>query len=450
MPDNGSPIPSPPSGAAAAGPESLTRPARAASWLRPAVVLPILGVVMIASILWTPQLSQTDNDSRLTTYSTGPRAAAGFYEVAQRLGWRTTRRRTPFDVRLDTSAVYAVLHPVIPLSKRESGVLLDAVRRGAGLLYVVTDSSALGDSLHVRRSDSGYAMTPLPVAGSEDCRRERGVSLITWFDNGVHLYRLLPHGAPPSDTTMFVTVELPGTTIGTRGTLGTLGTPRRAPAAFGFALGRGRVAVLSDADLLRNNVVRVCRWGIGTRMVAALDWVSGGRRPPLVFDEYHQAFGDQPGTWGAAWRFLTVTAPGRALAQVVVAALVLLAAVAVRPIAPRSLARIERRSALEHVGALARAYERIGATRTAVRRLALGLRRRHGHGAWSASPRARGGGAGDPDERFLGAISASHPEVAADASRILDAERRAVAAPDLVAVADSVDRIDRVFPSLKT
>ena len=134
MPDNGSPMSPPPSGPAIGGPESGAQRARGASWLRPAVVLPVLGLVMIASILWTPQLSQTDNDPRLTTYSTGPRAAAGFYEVAKRLGWPTSRRRTPFDAPLDTSAVYAVLHPLIPLSKRESGVLLDAVRRGAGLL----------------------------------------------------------------------------------------------------------------------------------------------------------------------------------------------------------------------------------------------------------------------------------------------------------------------------
>ena len=359
------------------GPPPATR---AATWLRPAIVLPVLAVVLVISILWTPEVNQTDNDSRLTTYSASPRAASGFYEVASRLGWRTSRRRRALSAPLDTTAVYAVLHPVIPLSKRESGALLDAVRRGAGLLFVVTDSSALGDSLEVRRSDSGYAMATLPVPAGA-CHWERGLHTIPWFDSGVHLYRFLADGPPRFDTA-FVSVELPGTTFG---------TPTRAPAALGLALGRGRVVLLSDADLLRNDVVRSCRWGIGPRMVEALDWVSRGQRPPLVFDEYHQAFTDEPGAWGAAWEFLTTTVPGRVVAQVVVAALILLAALAVRPIAPRTVARIERRSALEHVGALARAYERIGATRTAARRLALGLRRRHGHGAWSASRGERAG-----------------------------------------------------------
>jgi hypothetical protein len=222
--------------------------------------------------------------------------------------------------------------------------------------------------------------------------------------------------------------------------------PREA-AAFGFTLGRGRVVVYSDPDLLRNDVVRICRWDIGHRVVESLDWVAAGRRQALVFDEYDQGYGTQPSMWRVSREFLFGSTVGRAFAQAIGAALVLMLALGVRPIPPRDVPRIERRSPLEHVDALARAYERINATRLVARRLAAGLRRRHGRGTWSA--RAAGTGGGDADERFLSAVVVGHPGVAADAARILSAERSPVPADGLQALADAVDHIDQAFPSPK-
>ena len=165
----------------------------------------------------------------------------------------------------------------------------------------------------------------------------------------------------------------------------------------------------------------------------------------LVFDEYDQGYGTQPSMWRVSREFLFGSTVGRAFAQVIGAALILMLALGVRPIPPRDVPRIERRSPIEHVDALARAYERISATRLVARRLAAGLRRRHGHGTWSA----RAAGTGDADERFLSAVVAGHPGVAADAARILSAERIPVPADGLQALADAVDHIDQAFPSLK-
>jgi hypothetical protein len=180
----------------------------------------------------------------------------------------------------------------------------------------------------------------------------------------------------------------------------------------------------------------------------SLDWASEGRRRTLVFDEYDQGFGRQPSMAQVIQQFLFGSTVGRGITQILAAALVLMLALGVRAIPPKDVRRIERRSPLEHVDALARAYERIGATRLVARRLAAGLRRRHAHGVWSA--RTPGTRPGNADERFLSAVVAGHPAVAADAERILSAERIPISPGGLQAVADAVDHIDQAFPSFKT
>jgi hypothetical protein len=407
--------------------------------LRPRLALPVLTALLVIAVLLTPESAPVVPDRRVTTYSSGPGGASGIYDMAKALGWRSRRRVTPLTSGLDTGAVYAVLAPVTPITAAGAHALLDAVRGGAGLMYIVSDSGALEDSLQVNRADTGYAPTPLPKEARAGCRRDDIDNMLVWFREGVHLYRLDAHRAVTSSMPVFITVDRPAS--------GAKDLPTE-PAAFGFNLGRGRVVVYSDADLLRNDVVRICKWGIGVRVLQSLDWVSGDRPRTLVFDEYDQGFGHQPSGTRVVQQFLFESTAGRGIAQIVAAALVLMLALGVRAIPPKDVPRIERRSPLEHVDALARAYERIGATRLVARRLAAGLRRRHARGVWSA--RAAGTGPGDADERFLSAVVAGHPAVAADAERILSAERVPVPPGGLQAVADAVDHIDQAFPSLKT
>jgi hypothetical protein len=122
-----------------------------------------------------------------------------------------------------------------------------------------------------------------------------------------------------------------------------------------------------------------------------------------VFDEYHQGFGRHASAMRVARRALLRTPPGRVALQLAAAALLLLIAVAVRPIRPRPRQRIERRSPLEHVTALARAYREVRATDRATRLLVRGVRRRHG---------------GQPsrldEPAWLRALAERHPVVARD------------------------------------
>ncbi len=409
---------------------------------RPAVVLPTALVLVIVSILLSPEQTPVDREGRLTTYAASPGAARGTYEVSQRLGWKVSRRVTPLTRPLDTAAVYAILDPPIPLSLNETRTMLDAVRRGAGLVYVVENGSPLSDSLRVRHSDTGYT-APRGARDSAACPGRDSPAATMWYDQRVHLYALQATAPMPSDTAAFLRLRrsAPGQRSDSSSSSVSATTRRPPYAAVGFPFGRGRVVAVADPDVFRNDVVRVCRWGIGRQVVGMLDWAFGGGRPPLVFDEYHQGFGPHASVTRAMAHFLVRTPSGRTVAQVAAAALVLLLALAVRPIVPRERSSIERRSPLEHVAALARAYEQIGASRVAARRLARGLRRRHAAGAWTRI--AEGDGRTmDVDAAFLTAVAARYPGAARDVARLRDAEERRVTAVELVAVAQSVERID--------
>ena len=91
-----------------------------------------------------------------------------------------------------------------------------------------------------------------------------------------------------------------------------------------------------------------------------------------------------------------------------------MSALAPRAIRPRDPERIERRSPLEHVDALARAYAQVGASRTAVTHLLRGVRRRLERG--SARPRAA-----RTDEEFLRSVEQTDPALRADVERVRSA-----------------------------
>jgi hypothetical protein len=138
---------------------------------------------------------------------------------------------------------------------------------------------------------------------------------------------------------------------------------------------------------------------------------------------------------GAIRDALLHTAPGRAFLQLVAAGLILLLVYGVRPIAPLKRRSIERRSPLEHVGALARAYQQTEATRTSTQRLLRGLRRRRPLGATGSLD----------DESYLSLVSSRKPELAADVDRVRAALARPLPAAEWVAVGAAIDHIERTI-----
>lgn len=404
-------------------------------WVRPAVVLPVLGALLVVLALLTPQATDgRAGDPRLSAHLAGPLGARALRETAARLGWRTVLRdSTPTPRDGSAHVIHAVLDPPIAPTPAQVHRYLEAVRGGAALLLVLGDRGAFDDSLGVRHSRSGGVLD-VATADSAGCgERGRDWTPMLWPDRQVHLYALRwPRGRPPGLASFAgVRMEAPGA------------ARRVEETVAGFPYGRGRVVVVADPDLLRNDVVRRCEWGADVGAVRALEWLSAGGDQPrrtIEFDEFHHGFGPRASTTSVTRRFLATHPVGRTILQLALAALVLLLALAPRPLAPRATPRAERRDPLEQVDALANAYQQVGATRTATLRLLHGVRSRVEHAAGRVRSRS--------DEEFLTDVAAQSPGRAGDVELVREALRTSDARTTLPEVGAALRRIEEsVTPS---
>lgn len=351
-------------------------------------MLPIALSLVVLAALITPQArGGRTGDPRLSSHLAGPQGARLLYELAARLGWTVSRRESPFvPVEGAGTRVHAVLAPMVPLTPEEAHRQLDAVRAGDGLLLVLDQrrggprrEDALADSLGVGLHGPGGVLATID-ADTAGCPARRELVPPFWADGQVHLYILRWTGAAPAGQVVFARAE-----------------PLRTPLpdgagemAVGFPLGLGRVVVVSDPDLLRNDVIRRCSWGADVRIVRMLEWLRAGGRTPrtaMQFDEFHQGFGDRASASSVSGEFLTRHPVGRAVLQIALAGLVLLLALAPRVLPPTHVERIERRDPLEQIDALAHAYEQVHATRTLTARLLRGVRTRVERGVTSSRHR---------------------------------------------------------------
>jgi hypothetical protein len=428
----------------------------------------VLALIALAALFTPEMVGGRSGDDRLTTYSAETQGARLFYELAGRLGWHVARWSDGPEIGADPQTVVAVLDPAIPLGAIEAHNLLQRVRGGAALLYVLSGSSPLNDSLHVKRSLFGgiYQATAAGTAdipsvpGTDTVRARRfdtdtsgnvavdddepetpaecahappnGGGMAMWPDQTVRLWRFQWTRPRPTGTVIFARSVVDRESRDTS-------VARTAVAAAGFPLGAGKVVLLSDPDLLRNDVLRVCRFGLDVVAARMLEYLAAGTavRNRLVFDEYHQGFGTHPGTLRAIAVFLARAPSGHVLLQAMLAGLVLLLALGPRALPPHDVEQIERRSPLEHVGALAQAYARVGATRTATMRLLRGVRRRVERG----TERIGGRNAEESDTHFLNLAEAA-PGRAADVALIRRALTGSVNQREFQAVGDALKRLE--------
>ncbi|MCR4340262.1 MAG: DUF4350 domain-containing protein, partial [Gemmatimonadaceae bacterium] len=268
---------------------------------------------IVAVILFTPSADVFGTVARLSSYSAAPGGARGLHDLARRLGWTVARSTSRHLSGEQTTSVYAVLDPAIPLTRGEVGDLLSRVRAGAGLLIVAERETPLADSLGVKvGSNRGALLWDTTDACPE--KRRFALRAPLWDVPTIQLSR--------QDSARIVSVLALQ--------VAWISSPE-LPAVVGFELGRGRVGVVSDPLLLANDVIKECRFPAGLAVAGLLQYLrgtgDGANRSLLVFDEFHQGYGPQPSIKNVAGRMLFVTAPGRGLAQVALAGVILLAAV---------------------------------------------------------------------------------------------------------------------------
>lgn len=400
---------------------------RTRAWyVRPSVVLPLVGALTFFVAINTPEyVMGRAGDPRLSSTNRGPMGAKIFAEFAKSAGWRVERRVVP-QLEGDASTVHAVLSPSVPVRKDEAHALLESVRAGGGLLLVLDGlAGTVADSLKVAIKEPGITVAPdsSVVAG---CPRRRAViDQSLWADQMAHLYGVRFTGPPPEDVTRLDASLIPDSS--------------KVRFALGFPYGRGRVVVLSDPDMLRNDAIRICNFGLDVAASTVLGYLANaGDGPPrrtLVFDEYHQGGGERIGLLSGFTGILVHTAGGRVVFVVGLAGLVFLLAAMPRAVPPRDDSVVERRSPLEQVDALARAYAQVTGTRTAAARLLRGVRRRTTRGAGS-----RRDAHSDPE--FLARVAASIPARAADVALVERALKEKIASRELASVAEALQRIE--------
>ncbi|MEO6528773.1 MAG: DUF4350 domain-containing protein [Gemmatimonadaceae bacterium] len=405
-------------------------------WTRPRVVLPLIGALVVLVALLTPQAStDRSGDDRLSTHLTGALGARLIHDAAGRLGWRVTQRDSVGAPSATGGAtVHAVLAPSRPIKPEEAHAYMDAVRGGDGLLLVLDERDALSDSLGVRHSVAGGELS-LIAADTAGCRRHLDLVPPLWADGRVHLWTLRWLRSAPEGRVVFGMAH------------SNVGAPPAVTreVAAGFTLGRGRVVIVSDPDLLRNDVIRRCSWGADARVVRMLEWLRAGGATPrssLSFDEYHHGFGQSRSVLRTARGFLIGHPIGRTLLQLVLAALVLLLAVAPRALAPADVVRVERRDPLEQIDALAHAYEQVHATRTVAARLLHGLRWRVERGGSLAR--------GRPDDEFLEDAGARSPSLAPDIAFVRRALHETLPDRDLPQLGDALRRIEQSLTPIRS
>ena len=390
--------------------------------------IPLIIVAIVVLALLSPADDGRDSgDTRLSSFLSGPNGAKGIFDVARRLGWRVERRTlSPLD-SLSPGSIFAVLGPRDQLSERETRLLLARVRDGASLLAAGV-AGPLEDSLHVTSAES-FVRMPVVPPGDVRCPASESRSIYQFMGQRAAATPFEPQTRLPNGAKVFLRVA-------------SSDLRREYFAAVGFPVGKGRIVAVSDASVLRNDFIRICKWGLGASAVQMLDYLTAGRprtNTRIIFDEFHQGFGPQPSITRAIRKVLFTTAPGAMLFQILIASGILLLAISPRPIRPTPSPRAQRRSQFEHVTALSSAYRQVSATRTATQRLVRGLRRRLAATQRGADDRSH------DDTAFLRQVSKSYPQVSSETALVTAALTQQSSPAELIAVGEAINTIERTI-----
>jgi hypothetical protein len=296
-------------------------------------------------------------DLRRSTYLTTRDGARGLTDALGILGVAVERRRYPlFGIAAEARApgdVLLILEPAMPMTTAEQREVMRFLASGGrAVLAGETDVEHRFGVAIVSIRDLGSK------ADSQLVRAPAGIGLLP----GVEW--VIGRGRPPvGERSGMLTPERVDTLLAA--------TSGRAVAARYAFRGGGVALVLADGRWLANGVLRETDAG-----ALLIPWIMGLGPRRVIADEYHQGFGRRGAIFTAAWGWLTRAPAGWAILQLTFAALVALAAAAVRfgP-ALHVLVRV-RRSPVEHLDALAAGLERSGGHQTAVDLLGRGLQRR--------------------------------------------------------------------------
>ena len=185
-----------------------------------------------------------------------PRRRRMMYELAQRMGWHAERRLTPMDSAVRDTTIQVVIDPSVTLGAREVHRLLENVRRGGGLVFTI-DGARRSPSRWESRADhpADFSRAIGDPECQDACKRSRaGVA-----GDAAGGARICSGSRHRPERRAIVTTRC--------------GFGKAMPVASGFAMGKGRVAVVSSPAILANDAVGVCEWGADVVVARTLEYV---------------------------------------------------------------------------------------------------------------------------------------------------------------------------------
>ena len=322
-------------------------------------------------------------DFRASTFLSGPEGSQALYRVLVRLGRPVERRRAPlFTLAADSAgrrpatpappALLVVVQPPMPLQPAELEQVVRFVQRGGAVLaagagggitrcagWRLQPERVQGDSVAVRPPRRGVgAQHAVPL------RLPRAARVLAPRAPGGRLEGLVKRSVAAPDACEALVA-------GARDTLVAAADGRPIVLRLRYTNG-GTITLAADAGWFRNRV-----WRDSDVPYVVLPLLIPVRRGRVVWDEYHQGFGQESRSMAAlTWDWMLHSPAGWAILQLVAVGLVWLAMTAVRFGPPRSVIERRRRSPLEHLEALAAGLESAADSDTAVQRIVGGLRRR--------------------------------------------------------------------------
>jgi hypothetical protein len=405
----------------------------------PVRILSVVAVLLILFVIFAPQ-QNPDAGAMFSSHAVGAGGTRALYEVLGRVGFVTARNDLPLTSAsiLDTSSTYVLLSPAQPLTAVEQENLLRAVRRGMTLVLTL-DDEALADSLGFEvfsPPDGFHTLGQATVAGGNppaaSSVNDPGSLLQSTFPIALAVKSRTPH----KEAFLWIQPRKDSKEAA-------LDSAQQTALILGHRVGRGYAIAVVPSQLLINQIIRDPRPAIavvrGIRFASAIA-PGNPQSSRVVFDEYHHGFGVHADMVAAVQHALAQTPAGRVTVELAVAALILLFAFSVRPLAPVPAAPVSRRSPLEHVGALAYAYSQVDARKLGTGRLVRGLRRRHPLGLPGSLP----------DPVYLSVLRDRIPSVSADVDRVVatlesQPSRSSATSPSFAQVGAAIANIERAF-----
>jgi uncharacterized protein DUF4350 len=393
--------------------DSPRNPDASASGVSAARILSVIAFLLFVFVIFAPQ-TVSDVSTRYSSYSAGQGGTRALYELLGRLGFSTSRNEKALSAPLDSASTYVLIAPAQPLTSFEENRLLRAVRNGSVLVFT-WESQTLTDSLGFELSSPSnefYTLAQAVVAEGNPEVPDSPLDATTVFQAAIPI-AVTVTSMTPTGNQAFLWLDPARFRRRAQGTLESSAPDSiRQPAlVLGHKFGRGYAIAVAPSEILMNQALRQSLPAIA--IVRAIQYANStiGRFPgpnKVVFDEYHHGFGSHADMVAAIEHALGATPIGRVTLEVIAAALVLLLAFGVRPLAPVSASPVSRRSPLEHVGALAHAYSQVHARALGAQRLLRGLRRRHPLGLSRSVS----------DNDYLATLRSRIPSVSADVDRI--------------------------------